>query len=421
MCGIIAAFHTGKESPDANDWALKTFENQYKRGIEGFGIVGWTPDEPKIEIHRACEPAKFMFDIHAYRFPMLMVHHRTPTSTENKLDQTHPIRVSNGSLKHDYLVIHNGILYNHKAIHDKHVNELGFIYSTEYKDKKLSFEKYNDSEVLAIELAMVIEGQKKALEVDGSAAFIALQIDKATDKVLKVYFGRNDKNPLNMGKSRNGANHKIHLSSMGEGDEVQADILYSFEPIGEMPLFKSALVFAPPRYQYIEPPKHQHTGASSSTPPYKPSQTVPTNGTYPEGYSSRHQTSTSPPQQATFTEGSREKAANQEFLKKLTEAPQGKLDKMFPGPKTENEWEAYYAAEEAAMGDFDFDHPPEDGTEEITDAIENYVLDYLDMLRDPDTIVAANVDDTMRMIRDVLAEAKNLALIEMTEQEASIR
>ena len=135
MCGIAAAFHTGEKPINANKWVLDTFENQYERGVKGFGIIGFSEQDRTMNVIRATEPAKFMFDIHTHQFPCLVMHHRQPTSTDNKLDQTHPILVNNGSLKHNYMVIHNGVLHSHKAVHDKHVNELGFVYSTEYTDK----------------------------------------------------------------------------------------------------------------------------------------------------------------------------------------------------------------------------------------------------------------------------------------------
>ena len=236
MCGIIMARNTGKDKGEVNADIINQYENQHKRGSQGFGII--VIDEDKtVKIHRSCEGAKLMFDLHAYKSKFMIMHHRQPTSTENKIKQTHPIKVSHGSLKFDYYVIHNGVITNDKDLRKKHIDELGFIYTTDCKEG--AWERFNDSESLAIELARFIEKQTTKIGTRGSAAFIALQVDKETNKATKMYFGRNSNNPLKMSKTRG----KLRLSSEGEGGELPSDKLYSCNIDDDMKLKAQKMEF----------------------------------------------------------------------------------------------------------------------------------------------------------------------------------
>jgi predicted glutamine amidotransferase len=232
MCGIVGVFHTGDNKMPVNDAVLNQFEDQQSRGTQGFGIIK-IGESMEYKIDRATEGYKFMYDIHQDPVRGMILHHRTPTSSDNRLNQTHPIEVNNGSLKHKYFVVHNGIINNDDELKEAH-EKLGFQYVTEYKDKT----KYNDSECLAIEVARFIEGQISRLEVQGSAAFICLQVSKKTNRVLKLFFGRNT-NPLHMAKTRG----KLFLSSAGQGDAIEADTLYECRLDEEMKLNKRKMLF----------------------------------------------------------------------------------------------------------------------------------------------------------------------------------
>jgi hypothetical protein len=238
MCGIIGGFDT-RPKASVNDWVIRQFEDQHDRGMKGFGLIGFSPQSPVV-IERACEPAKFMFDLHAKSFPMLLAHHRTPTSSDNLTDQTHPLEVSHDSLEFDYLVVHNGIIRNDDELKTKHEG-LGFIYQTAYTEvfTNSSTLKFNDSEVFAIEIARYIENHVTVCETLGSVAFIALQLNKKTHKVVQIFFGRNT-NPLNLAKSR----HEMYLSSEGKGAPIEGHILYSCKPQGEMKLSQRPLHMA---------------------------------------------------------------------------------------------------------------------------------------------------------------------------------
>ena len=233
MCGIILAVNTNKKekSKSVNNFIINQYEDQYSRGKEGFGIIRLNPES--FEIDRATEPYKFLINLYQKESAMMIVHHRTPTSTANKISQTHPILVSNKYLEHDYLIIHNGIIYNAEENKKEH-EALGFKYQTELKKQEESEYSYyrnhtfNDSESLAVEMSLFIENKIKEIRTRGSMAFIALQIERKTQKPLQVFFGRKD-NPLNMYEYKDKTKSNLRLSSEGIGEPIKESLLYSFK------------------------------------------------------------------------------------------------------------------------------------------------------------------------------------------------
>ena len=233
MCGIILAVNTNKKekSKSVNNFIINQYEDQYSRGKEGFGIIRLNPES--FEIDRATEPYKFLINLYQKESAMIIVHHRTPTSTANKISQTHPILVSNKYLEHDYLIIHNGIIYNAEENKKEH-EALGFKYQTELKKQEESEYSYyrnhtfNDSESLAVEMSLFIENKIKEIRTRGSMAFIALQIERKTQKPLQVFFGRKD-NPLNMYEYKDKTKSNLRLSSEGIGEPIKESLLYSFK------------------------------------------------------------------------------------------------------------------------------------------------------------------------------------------------
>lgn len=263
MCGIIAAFNTSAKKnhfESANDFIINQYEEQFSRGTQGFGIIR-IDKKMGVQVDRATEPTKFLIDLTIKKSDMIIAHHRTPTSTKNKLDQTHPILVSNKQLKFDYLVIHNGIITNTGALKTKH-KELGYNYTTEYKDTFYSQGgyntvtrtydhgevnsriKWNDTESLAVELALFIEGKIDTIENNNNAAFIVVQINKKTQKTSAVFFGRNGMaSNLNMYKTKG----VLRLSSEGIGEEVEENQLFAFNPMFKaMYLTKKPIPFTVP-------------------------------------------------------------------------------------------------------------------------------------------------------------------------------
>ena len=226
MCGIVAAFD--KEANVNNDVLLQ-FEDQSSRGTNGFGSI-FFDETGAYDIDRSTGQIKAIIDVKLREAKQLIFHHRQPSSSKNKISQTHPIWIDSGTLKHKYIIVHNGVIYNSDEIREYHEEELGYNYSTLKDDVGYGgqVEKmYNDSEVLGYEIARFIEGQSKHIQSAGSAAFIIVQVDKKSDKIIKIFFGRNSRNPLNM--ASNGRT-RITLSSEGKGANIKEDMIYSFTP-----------------------------------------------------------------------------------------------------------------------------------------------------------------------------------------------
>jgi len=228
MCGIVSAFNFSKskkkEKPeDVNKWIIDQLEDQISRGKEGFGTL-FIDEKNNVKIERSTELTKTMLDLYMNKSKMIVLHHRMPSSSKNKLSQTHPIIVDNGSLKHKYYVIHNGVIQNAEELKKEH-EKLGFIYSTSIKTEWANEIGFNDSESLAIELSRYIENQTKSININGSLAFIVVQVNKKTNKATQIFYGRNDLNPLKM----SGSKGKIRLSSEGEGILTKENTIYNFD------------------------------------------------------------------------------------------------------------------------------------------------------------------------------------------------
>jgi glucosamine 6-phosphate synthetase-like amidotransferase/phosphosugar isomerase protein len=239
MCGLIFITTNKKtkkktKTEPVNNEVIEQLEDQISRGNEGFGIL-MINKKNEIELKRATEISKALLDLYMTESPMIVMHHRNPTSSDNKLSQTHPILVSDGSLKHDYYVIHNGVISNADDLKEKH-EKLGFIYNT-VRTGTFEREEYNDSESLAIEMAMYIEKQTKEISIEGTAAFIIVQVDRKTKKAINIFFGRKD-NPLNL----SGRQGEVRLSSEGKGESILEETLYKFS-IKSPSLTKSNLNF----------------------------------------------------------------------------------------------------------------------------------------------------------------------------------
>ncbi len=223
MCGIVAGFNINQNKNPVNEDIATIYEDQFHRGIKGFGTI-FINENKSFNLKRATEPIKFMVQLlqPSNKTTGIIAHHRFPSSSENKISQTHPILVSNKELKYDYLVIHNGGIANDKW-RKVEQEKLGYEYTTARITDK-NFPEHNDSEALAIDLARFIEQKDKTIPAVGTAAFIAIAISKKTTKINRIFFGRNSGNPLNLAKS----NKQIRISSEGPGNEIKENILYSF-------------------------------------------------------------------------------------------------------------------------------------------------------------------------------------------------
>lgn len=209
----------------------KRYQSQKTRGTEGFGYVAMNGDkickyvrhEDEVDIIKSLENE--IAD-------SIMFHHRFPTSTPNIIESAHPIKVSHPELDYDYYGIHNGIITNDEVLKEGH-EKLGYVYTTLIKSYFTTQggtdytypDKWNDSEALVIELARYIEGKTKKIFVEGSIAVVVLQVDKETGRVVAMYYGRNEGNPLKIERTKN----FFTLTSEGNGIEIPADILFRYD------------------------------------------------------------------------------------------------------------------------------------------------------------------------------------------------
>lgn len=224
MCGIIHVKR--RDGKLANRLVLKRFEKQSSRGTEGFGYVEINNGIVGAEVRTQTEKA-MKLKIAESKATEILFHHRTPTSTPNFVEATHPIYVSHKMLKYDYYVVHNGIISNDDELKKQHALK-GFQYTTEIikkwitKGKTYKLEMYNDSEALAIDFCLSIE-QGLEMKAQGSIALVALQFTKKTRKAINLYFCRNIGNPLKIEQARD-----FMAISSESGKEIRNNILFRY-------------------------------------------------------------------------------------------------------------------------------------------------------------------------------------------------
>ena len=199
MCGII--YYKDFTGKTVNHLALKHYLKQKNRGHEGFGFVGVS--KRRILTCRAIKENGIRFHLKQYPMTEILFHHRMPTSTANTIQTTHPIAVSQPVYKNKYYLIHNGIIYNASELKAKH-EEMGITYVTSqlrqysgfYPRLKGPYE-FNDSEALAHEVALFLDGRQENIEAQGDTAFICLETDR-NNNALRLHFARNRGAPLEM-------------------------------------------------------------------------------------------------------------------------------------------------------------------------------------------------------------------------------
>lgn len=227
MCGIT--FVHRKDEKKANKAVFKRYVHQKNRGSDGFGYLAIKKSKMK-SYKRAKLESEIKKMLDNEDSETIIFHHRYPTSTPNFKESAHPIKVSNIDLKYDYYLVHNGIINNAYDLKTKH-EDLGFEYNTEIIQKWVTSgqtykeECFNDSESLAIEVALAIDKNDMRIEAKGSIAFIVAQVEKSNNKIVGVYFARNEGNPLKINIDK----HLISIGSESEGTIIPANILHKLD------------------------------------------------------------------------------------------------------------------------------------------------------------------------------------------------
>lgn len=150
-----------------------------------------------------------------YNSNIIMFHHRNPTSTINVKKACHPFSTRNYFGDTEYILIHNGYIWNDDDLFVKHSQE-GIEYQSLLPD--LTF---NDSESLLWEFALYMQGKNDKVEAKGGIAFVCAKL--VDGELTDLYFARN-KNPLYMLKNKKG----LYLASEGEGEMIDSETLYGY-------------------------------------------------------------------------------------------------------------------------------------------------------------------------------------------------
>lgn len=227
MCGIIAIRREDGRSP--TKMLRKRYSFQKERGTEGYGFVMLKKGQ-LIAYERAETEDEIWKKLDAVEGDEVIFHHRWPTSTINVWEAAHPIKVSHPSLKHDYYLIHNGAIHSPEEYKKTH-EACGFKYTTEIISGAKTATRFlrgtsdfNDSETLAIELAVDLDRDGEGINVRGSIAFVMLQTTKE-GKAVRLYWGRNDSSPLKM-DSLDGI--YTSLCSTGSGVSINPNKLFEY-------------------------------------------------------------------------------------------------------------------------------------------------------------------------------------------------
>jgi hypothetical protein len=242
MCGII--YVEGRNNANTRQELLNRFVEQKHRGTEGFGFVA-IKDGVISAFHRAEEEDEIRTQLLvAGDFDAILFHHRIPTSTPNYAGTAHPFKISHESFAYDYYVVHNGVITNTNVMQKEH-EDMGIKYKSRYMtvsgvhfpdqnqhDKhEFTQGKHNDSESIAVELALFLEGKKQTIDTIGGAAIIGLQVIKDTNEIESVFYGHNEGRPL-VWEQPSGKKMKrkkptvFALKSEGKGNLLPSETLY---------------------------------------------------------------------------------------------------------------------------------------------------------------------------------------------------
>lgn len=223
MCGIIGGVK--KKKLDLAAFAVDQFQDQRARGTRGFGLLTQVRGAKPVLKQATCE-IKALLDLYqpeAHTADLLLFHHRTPTSSENLLSQTHPFAIRHKELGYTYHVVHNGVIGNCSDLYHKH-KALGYRYRSDLTARADKYLTFNDSESVAVEFARYLDGATKKIHATGSYALVAFREDKQTHAIDKVYMLAHN-NPLSIVHDKDG----LRFASELRGTALKADRLYVYD------------------------------------------------------------------------------------------------------------------------------------------------------------------------------------------------
>lgn len=219
MCGIVyCKDYRGKSVLNR---ARRRFKAQRHRGTEGFGYylprtnrLSHSPDE-SVLLRDLMDQAN---RLSAEDTSEVLFHHRFPTSTANVRNACHPFSTRWEGFKKNYVLVHNGYLFNDASLKRSHYDR-GIRYVSEQSDGR-----FNDSEALLYDIALYLEGYQTELKAEGAIAFV--MIEREGDTPTRLLFGRNDSSPLII-------NYKpgklMNLASEGQGRAVEPNELNVYD------------------------------------------------------------------------------------------------------------------------------------------------------------------------------------------------
>lgn len=212
MCGIIYAKNLKGNEP-VNNLIKILYQNQKNRGQQGFGFVGM--NSKSINTYRAINEKEIMGYLNAKRYSEVLFHHRYPTSTQNTLKSTHPFIINLNGKR--YYFVHNGIVQNDTELQEEHRKR-----KITYKSEDLGL--FNDSEALAWDFCLWLNGKQTDIQAKGTVAFICLETDEK-NRAVKLYFYRNAEAPLRVYRD----NELLVISSEGNYPPVKENCLYCWD------------------------------------------------------------------------------------------------------------------------------------------------------------------------------------------------
>lgn len=246
MCGNV--WVKRKDGVAAYKSVLKRYRAQKERGTSGYGYVA-IQDNKVVSYQRAETEEEIIALLCKEKAPEIMFHHRQPTGTPNMVELAHPFFVEDSMLDCTYYVQHNGVIRNTNDLKEKH-DKLGIEYTSEMQKAFISKKgeinttaiTWNDSESLAIETALVIDGKKAKIATEGPAAVMGLQVKEG--KVINRFFYRNNLNPLKIEEDK----VMFSITSGGHGETVLPALVYRIKEDNGYELFPGRIE-TPPSYK----------------------------------------------------------------------------------------------------------------------------------------------------------------------------